>query len=762
MIEVRKIKRIFFVLFGIFIFRTSVFANVSFDDLDLNAQDNLLYSVKHEIPGTPSYKTLYLTKLNETKSSSSQEILTCFPEQMELLDEGKKLQIRNRYGTAIYSTQSSRLDWISSANKIPIEYTHTGIYSVSKNGKWAVYVKQSTSSLGQLVLLNCSTFEEKVLVESSPFSYDKINVKWSPSSNSLIYEKNSNLYFTTPEVAFKNIQIPEEYRKIGKGTINSVAWTDSGNLIYISGDIIYKISEKEFFTRGLYSSLVGNGEIIGRLTSSFDNLHNVFFVDSDASKIVVISEEKSLSYYSLGLNSYDYVKLLEYYPLTLIKGSPLSYKIFWTGDGNPVLWIDFLDFNSVQKTSTVYAIQDSALKSILAVKNSLEPKLSPDKRYIAFTGGSSIFVYDTTTWKPVSKLSGEKIYSFVWASSSLLYVGGEYSVRLWKLDSSSMASSALSSTNQTLEDVSQGFSLTLFLSAPYKNFWDEEKIICQNGNDKKFYQYDFSSNLWLETKNYSEYKNSEKNGSFRVFLGTSVNPKFKNEIFVRSLSGKVLTYSVHPESEIKIPKSKRIAFAIDAVDSSEGLAQVLSVLNSFNVNATFFINGEFIRRYPVETRQILSSGYECASSFYSSANLLQNNFVIDDDFIKRGLARNEDEFFATTGKELSLLWHAPYYVSNSAMKKAGESAGYKYVDAFTKFNDRVTLEEQEKSQSKIYFSSSELIEKYLENLYDGMIIPITLGNSSGSRFDYLYENFDLLISAILDNDGEIVDLREFF
>ena len=37
-----------------------------------------------------------------------------------------------------------------------------------------------------------------------------------------------------------------------------------------------------------------------------------------------------------------------------------------------------------------------------------------------------------------------------------------------------------------------------------------------------------------------------------------------------------------------------------------------------------------------------------------------------ENFIRRGLARNEDDFYEATGSELSLVWHMPnYFLTNS-------------------------------------------------------------------------------------------------
>jgi hypothetical protein len=139
-------------------------------------------------------------------------------------------------------------------------------------------------------------------------------------------------------------------------------------------------------------------------------------------------------------------------------------------------------------------------------------------------------------------------------------------------------------------------------------------------------------------------------------------------------------------------------------------------------------------------------------------DLVENKFIVDKDFVVRGLARNEDEFFSATGSELSLYWHAPFYHANGTIRDAASGAGYTYVDVFDKVSDRVSFEDQD--SGKKYLDASSLIDSFVDELYDGMIIPVSVGKGSGTRNDYLYEKLDLLIASILDNDFEIVPLKE--
>ena len=720
-----------------------VLANVSFESLDLNGEDQLLFTAKHEIPGTPVYQSLFMTRLGKNKTEDSPKIMTCFPEQMELLNGGKTLQLRNRYGTAWYDTNSRSLSWITSANRIPVEYTHTGVVSESPDGKWICFVRQTKNALGQLVLQNVLTQEQQVIVESTAFSYEKVPVKWAKDSACFLYEKNTSVYFLTPDAAFKNVQLPEEYRKIGKGTISCVEWTDRNELLYIDSDIIYRIRENELYTRGLYAALVGSGTIVGRLPAKFSPLRDRFWVSPDGQNLVLVTGDNLVSFYSIVTTGYDFVKINSIFPLNTIKGSPLDFDVYWTSEKKPVMWIALLNYSSGRKSSSVYRI-GSSMELLLDVMSSAKPQLSPDKKQVAFTGGNSIYVYDVDSWKQVNRLSGESVISFVWASPSLLYVGGSKSVRLWNTDPLSASESVL------------------FLTSVDEAYWSGGRVVARYGSENNYYAYEPLKNVWnkMSSQPEAELLHSEKNGRFRVFTGSAQNKRYRNAIYVRSLSRNVITYPVFPETDLVTPAPKKVAFAFDAMDNAEGLARVLYVIDEFDVPATFFLNGEFIRRYPTETNQIVSSGAECASSFYSTADLTEKHFVIDENFIKRGLARNEDEFFAATKHELSLLWHAPWYKDTPLMKRSGSDAGYRYVSAFTKYSDTSSFEGSARNVKTPYYDAGQIIDLLVGSLTDGMVIPVNVGKGYGTRQDYLFEKLDLLVSAILDSGYEIVSLRE--
>ena len=339
----------------------------------------------------------------------------------------------------------------------------------------------------------------------------------------------------------------------------------------------------------------------------------------------------------------------------------------------------------------------------------------------------------------MNKVEGENVVSLLWENNSTLIIGGDRTIRSWKI----------------LEQNPE----ILAVSSVVNGFWNNDEIIADSGNGKFFVFNEDKKNWTQKESDFSRRSNVLRNERYRLFCGETANPLFEKALYIRALFGKAVTKPVYPESVRKVPERKKIALAFDAYDNADGLTRVLYTLNRYLVSGTFFLNGEFIRRYPNETKQISLSRNECASMFFSTSKLTQPGFLVNEDYIRRGLARNEDEFNAVTGKELSLMWHAPYYAASEKIIQDGKKAGYDYIDIKNSACDSVTLEQAVNGNGK-YLCPGELIESYVKTLDEGeKVIPVTIGISRGTRESYLYDNLDLLISAVLDAGYEIVPLR---
>ncbi len=729
--------------------------SIKFENPQINSENKILYTIEHNLGGSENYKTLLLTEAENTQNT---KILTCYPEKMELLLGGTVLQIRNRYGTARYSIADENLSWFTQEESLPTAAKKMGSATVSSSGKWICYLKKTGAASARLILKNALTLQEFVLDEKAEFDYEKIPAKWCPGKEILLYEKTNEksvgVYFCDPKAYEQNIQMSDGFRKIGEGNIDSVSWANSKYFIYINRGLIYKIGTSELYTRALYSNIVGSGIVVGKLPLDFDARKDKFWINPQVSRLLLIKSNSVITVYEInGANpksfSASYSK-----PFSSVKGSVVDYNLYWTENGSAILWVNLVGNDDGKRKSCIYRLS-SNIELLETVEQTKTPVLSPDGKKIAFGSGNHLYVYKIDGWKKIGDLAGEKTVSYVWRGNETIFAGGNASVRKWSADDNGKFC---------------GDGSLLFLSSVKNAFWKPgtENVITAQSllGDAIFYDYDSYRNIWWQISEDSRADDEflkktpqnalvAQNEKFRVYCGSTDNLLFENALYIRTLSGNGKTAPVFEDSVRKTSARRRVALVFDALDNADGIPKILSVLNEFDIKATFFLNGEFIRRYPKETKQIQLSGHDTASMFFTLSDLTGNGFVIDEEFVRRGLARNEDEFFAATGSELSLMWHAPNYIADEKIKSYGKKSGYKYIDCGRLSLDTVTLE----NTKKWYLSAESIIEIFIENAQDKMVLPISTGISEGTRNDYLYEKLSLLIGDLLDEGFEFTLVR---
>jgi probable sporulation protein (polysaccharide deacetylase family) len=103
------------------------------------------------------------------------------------------------------------------------------------------------------------------------------------------------------------------------------------------------------------------------------------------------------------------------------------------------------------------------------------------------------------------------------------------------------------------------------------------------------------------------------------------------------------------ESEYPIyrgnPKSGGVAFAINVAWGEEYLPQILSVLRTYSVPATFFATGDWIINHPDHARGIARLGYEFGNHSYSHPHIS----IMSEDAVKDEITRTDDAISAVTG-----------------------------------------------------------------------------------------------------------------
>jgi hypothetical protein len=171
--------------------------------------------------------------------------------------------------------------------------------------------------------------------------------------------------------------------------------------------------------------------------------------------------------------------------------------------------------------------------------------------------------------------------------------------------------------------------------------------------------FDEAAGGWKSADTYSVRDTSSVSNAYRVYLESSVRGSYASLVMVRDAKGFGTTPLFPPESttyeafpRIGEPvdsnnfthggqtRRREVSLVFNAVDSAEGLMPILTTLSAYKVRATFFVNGEFIRRYPDLVKEIADSGHEVGSLFYAYFNMTDSRFAVDRAFVKGGLARN--------------------------------------------------------------------------------------------------------------------------
>ena len=344
----------FFAVIGILFFSIySTFAGIKFENGDINKNDEILFTVQQDIPGTFKYSTLVKTSV---QNLSETELFTSFPEQMELLDGGKILQLRNRYGISQIDLKTGRFQWRFQKKNIPVVSSRLSSCAVSPDGKWMCYFQKTGWATGFLILEDTKTGKRKTIDSKAHFNYDTVPVKWSEDSSIFVYEKGDSVYFCSPEGFLKGFEVSENFRKIGSGSINSVNFAGGKYLIYIDGDLIYRIGVKEMYTTGLYSQIIGKGKALGRLPAVFDSKRDIFSCNDFLSEIFVIQNGKFFNYYKINSPLCEYLDVEFSGPFISSDSTLLDAQVFWSDSSKPIVWVRSLPYSGEKIVSKAFSV----------------------------------------------------------------------------------------------------------------------------------------------------------------------------------------------------------------------------------------------------------------------------------------------------------------------------------------------------------------------------------------------------------------------
>ena len=733
------------------------FGQVSFSGLDLSASDRLLFTASVRSPDQGAYDTLFLADAH-TKHMRQ---LTFFPEQVQLLQDKDVLQIQNRFGVfrsqAGFQNLSPIAMFPSFTAGSQIRSGAIAPMSTSPDGKYLLYVDARSPAYGALTLLNIATGARTVVSEKVEVSLIGLPAVWSPDSRFIVYAKASGLYyFSLPQMQDSRV-LTETLRKIGDGTVASTWWGDSKSLYYIDGDIVYQIDPNELFTRALYAGFLKIGTVVGKIPFMFDPNFDSFWVSPDGKNLLLDKGGRNIFLYYLTLDDFHATGAPVALPYLSLPRDTTVAKVLWS-TGNVITMLCETRAAVVRGTAVYRLSPDAtgAYGSFVRTKDLgvLDVSLSPDGSLVALMTVAGVSWKDYASWNDKGTMAHPSPLHVLWLSDDEFMVAGAYFIERY----------AVTTGTATLVAVSQPGD---YGHAKYSD------TVLMKVRDRAL-SFDETGGAWKTGATYAVRDRSAVSDNYRVYLEPSTRGSYANLLMLREAKGfgtiplfpaETAAFEAFPVNDEQVDftnvshgsriRRREVSLVFNAFDSAEGLTRILNTLSAYQVRATFFVNGDFIRRYPDAVKEIADSGHEVGSLFYAYFNMTDSRFTVDKEFVKAGLARNEDDYHAATGRELSLLWHAPYYIVNSEVIGAGQEMNYTYVGRDLDSYDWVADTESNQARG-IYLSAADLVERLVSTKKPGSIIPLQVGAGSGQRGDYLFQKLDILINELTTRGYDIV------
>jgi len=738
-------------------------AEVWFSDLDLTAFDRLLFRAEADSPGFGSYRTLFAAELSDGRL----EQLTFFPERASLVSG--VLQLENRFG--LFRTNAEL------ANPAPVDGLPSFVaggqvesgkldqVASSPDGRWLLALRPTSAAYGELLLYDLSKGGPASVASTGvELSLKAIPVLWSPDSDFFLYAKRGSLYYFSVSQLREKRVLAEAYRLLGKGTVRNVRWgpasplADGNAMYYVTGSLVYRLSARELFTRSLYGGFLPIGTLAGKLPFELDPNFDEFWVAPDGAQLLVGKGGRNL--FLVPLSPEDYSGPSLSLPYLYLPGSGVVRKVLWLRSGKILVLAESRQRGS--NSTGVYLLSVADLRTLpsfrrIPEEGVLDLAASPDESSVAVVRADGVTVHESSSWQKRQSLSHPRPLHVVWTPAGELIVAGAWLTELWNPASGAKRLLCLSQSGDS-------------------SFSEDERTILTEVQGSYYRRPAVSgaAGAWSATGSAALRQPRSQSTAYRVYLEEAPDRLLRNRVMVRDLRlygtrellarGEAAYESFPGEEEASDPvlfahgsriRRREVALVFDVVDSVEGLASILSTLEEYGIRATFFVNGDALRRYPDAIREIAGAGQEVGSLFFTHFSMTDARFQVDGEFIKRGLARAEDEYHAVTGRELALLWHAPFYFANSQIIAAGRELNYAYVSRDVDTLDWVTADPG-KAAPDIYFPAAELVERIVARKKPGSILPILAGKPGGLREDYLFQKLDLLVDALLSRGYSVV------
>ncbi len=118
-----------------------------------------------------------------------------------------------------------------------------------------------------------------------------------------------------------------------------------------------------------------------------------------------------------------------------------------------------------------------------------------------------------------------------------------------------------------------------------------------------------------------------------------------------------------------------VALTFDSAWGDEDLEDILSILKKHNAPATFFVTGEWAKKYPNAIQRMDENGHELANHGNSHKHMPQ----ISKEEMKQEIEDCHNAVYEITGKDMT-LFRAPYSDWNDDVVEVAHSIGYASIN----------------------------------------------------------------------------------
>ena len=116
---------------------------------------------------------------------------------------------------------------------------------------------------------------------------------------------------------------------------------------------------------------------------------------------------------------------------------------------------------------------------------------------------------------------------------------------------------------------------------------------------------------------------------------------------------------------------KKVAFTMNCAWNADDIDSILKTLDENNTKITFFMVGDWIRKYPDEVKKIAEKGHEIAS--HSNTHPHVNNLTYEKNIEE--IEKSNDEIEKITGTRTN-IYRTPYGEYNDTVLKAAKDKQY--------------------------------------------------------------------------------------